>query len=1099
MPTAHILYLVPKEDADLNKLEEAKQRINQSGRRKMNRSRWILTPRKKRFLSIMVVALSLVLICWIAHHDNDRKDAMAEAYLNKIWIAGDWTEGFYKNMYLNRIVPESDWKEGVYKGIAFCFVEMEDGKCEGELVRNDTSFFRREGKVFSGTFHDNVAECRFIDFRKRTGTVKFTFVNENEIEVFMSYDEGGIVPSRTFRPYNIKDLEDFILQEEQTVQVDLELWGNVYFVAGIGKGVSDKPVPRAYLVNENYDILHQFEPALYRSGEEIYDAVFEDVNGDGLTDATVFTHFVDRGRVIEGMPLVSWLFLQSDNGMYDFEAEYFHPEEPVSEGNSNTEESTWKQEYENCMKAMELGISERGMAGQQEPENFKKKAWNRVMELWQDSLRAFGACVATCVRNQPGGMDGEEDVYRTATLLMTAMCEENGGSYEFRYGHGEDTAKAQEDFRAVIEGENPIDESMDLLYGDFGIYYYADALIIEMGREAWQEEFFHCLDMVRNRVRESGDGDKEQLLETLEALEDFFGVWTENERACKWLEYHEKIGVDDEERNEWIKLEKGELRIWQAESEAEIFRTGTLLLIDGLERSGGSYEFIYKEDPDRQELTKLLGIRPGTEEGTWKQEYELCLAAMELAISRYDVTGADIPYENLPDFEKRASDRSMELWRDAISAFAECVETCVRNQPGGTEGEEDIYRTAVLLMKVMCESRNGHYTLAHEHGEDLEKAQEDFRTVIRGENPIDEYRKSFYEEFDSYIGIDSTIADMIAEAWQGEFYHCLNTVRDRVRQDPVNKQQLLKLLEGLEDFLEVWAEDEGRYDCIESGSGLRMDIAGDRAKVFRTGTLLLIDGLEQSGGSYEFIYDGEADRQTLINNCEGTRTDAGAERMYRHTISVHSGIGFDARQGIVISPGSEDLEDSVPEELILELSAALQNDTLEDYVAGISAEYALLQEDEIMRYVRKDTSGILESFYFDYMEDGWEWFRFGRDNGIIVRQKINHEKYPYCYYQFPCEGKLYGPAICAYGKNEDCYFISWEDNDYLVVTRREEGQVKGIAVYQRYSATQSEWQSNNSPTGWIMGLEKTSDGEIQVTLYTYVYVGGYFWGRFLDY
>lgn len=153
----------------------------------------------------------------------------------------------------------------------------------------------------------------------------------------------------------------------------------------------------------------------------------------------------------------------------------------------------------------------------------------------------------------------------------------------------------------------------------------------------------------------------------------------------------------------------------------------------------------------------------------------------------------------------------------------------------------------------------------------------------------------------------------------------------------------------------------------------------------------------------------------------------------------------------------------------------------------------LQQEDEIMQYIRRDTSGMLESFYYDYMEDGGEWFLFERDNGIIVRQKIDHEKYLYCYYQFPCEGKLYGSAIRAYGKNEDCYFISWEDNDYLAVTRREEGQVMGIAVYQRYSAIWSEWY-NSRPTGWIMGLEKTFDGEIQVTLYTYVYAGGAVWG-----
>ena len=157
-----------------------------------------------------------------------------------------------------------------------------------------------------------------------------------------------------------------------------------------------------------------------------------------------------------------------------------------------------------------------------------------------------------------------------------------------------------------------------------------------------------------------------------------------------------------------------------------------------------------------------------------------------------------------------------------------------------------------------------------------------------------------------------------------------------------------------------------------------------------------------------------------------------------------------AQRDILTSHENENPENSVPEELTEELSTALQNKTLEAYVAEISAEYVLLQENEIMQYIRKDTSGVLESFYYEYIEGGEEWFLFGRDNDIIVRQKIDNEKYPYCYYKFPCEGGVYGGALRAYGKKEDYYFISWEDDDYLLVTKRAEGQVNGLAVYQMY-------------------------------------------------
>lgn len=197
-------------------------------------------------------------------------------------------------------------------------------------------------------------------------------------------------------------------------------------------------------------------------------------------------------------------------------------------------------------------------------------------------------------------------------------------------------------------------------------------------------------------------------------------------------------------------------------------------------------------------------------------------------------------------------------------------------------------------------------------------------------------------------------------------------------------------------------------------------------------------------------------------------------------------LGFLARRDIATSREYENPENSVPEDLTEELSTALQNDTLEDYMAEMSAEYVLLQEDEIIQYIREDTSGVLESFC-DYIEGGEEWFLFERDRDIIVRQKIDNEEYPYRYYKFPCEDGVYDMALCAYGKTEDYFFISWGDDDYLVVTKRAEGQVNGLAVYHMFDPVF---------IGWILGLEKTSDGEIEVSYYTYVTNGG---ASFLDY
>lgn len=51
--------------------------------------------------------------------------------------------------------------------------------------------------------------------------------------------------------------------------------------------------------------------------------------------------------------------------------------------------------------------------------------------------------------------------------------------------------------------------------------------------------------------------------------------------------------------------------------------------------------------------------------------------------------------------------------------------------------------------------------------------------------------------------------------------------------------------------------------------------------------------------------------------------------------------------------------------------------------------------------------------------------------------------------------------------------------------------MSGIAVYQMYG---------DPLIGWILGLEKTSDGEVEVSYYTYVTRGNRIQGTpFLDY
>lgn len=755
---------------------------------------------KKRFLSITVVVLLLALICGIARHDNDREEetiAMAEMCLKKIWVASDYTGGYYN-------------------GISFCFWEVEDGKCQGGfspegICQISECFQTEEGSqiwntrnIFSGMVRGNTVECRFTDHRGKTGSMTVTFLNENEVEAAISYDKKDIVERKTFRPYHISDIENFIIQEEQASGVELDSWGNVSIAAGVYDRGDTPPALGAYVVNENHDILYEFIPyAVFHMGAKADGIVFWDVNEDGLVDVVIGTCFTDNGMEMKGMPHMNWLFLQSDKGTFEIDS------------------------------------------------------------------------------------------------------------------------------------------------------------------------------------------------------------------------------------------------AWVAEEDS------------------------------------IMGDASDAEEGTWEQEYQNCVRNMELRINGYNVNGPPILYRNLPDFDRALRDKHMALWYDSLNMFCKCISTVADCQSENTGSGEEVYRTAVLLMTELRDRRGSSYEpydFLSSHGEDLEKAREEFRTVIGGENPIDEAMDQFLERFDHVPYATYEILVRMAEVWEKEFYHCLDLVKELAGQSGIEEEEkVLEMLEAYEAFFALWADNEETYSGLESCSGRTGWMAESRVNVFRIGTLLLIDGYEKAGGSYEFLYDSGADRKALTENW---MKDLYKQAVMANNFELH-GIGNPA-------------ENRVPEKLSETLSAALQDDTFESCMAELASEYVLLQEDEVTQYVWEDTSWTLANFYHYYIRGDEEWFLFTDDKDIIVRKETDNEDYPYCYYKFSRDGDEYWMALDAYGKNEDYYFINWENVDYLVVTKRAEGQLQGIAVYNM--------NDDDVYTGWILGLEKRPDGDIKESYFTYVSQGsGNFGEPFPDY
>lgn len=121
-----------------------------------------------------------------------------------------------------------------------------------------------------------------------------------------------------------------------------------------------------------------------------------------------------------------------------------------------------------------------------------------------------------------------------------------------------------------------------------------------------------------------------------------------------------------------------------------------------------------------------------------------------------------------------------------------------------------------------------------------------------------------------------------------------------------------------------------------------------------------------------------------------------------------------------------------------------------------------------VRNMESRINGELPSIDREINQDVAIWY------DSLNRQETGSAGYPYCCYIFPCQGDGYGAALCAYGEKEDCCFISWEEEDYLVIVQRAEGEIRGISVYGRFG---------ESLAGGRLELEKQPDGEIKLTCY----------------
>lgn len=166
-----------------------------------------------------------------------------------------------------------------------------------------------------------------------------------------------------------------------------------------------------------------------------------------------------------------------------------------------------------------------------------------------------------------------------------------------------------------------------------------------------------------------------------------------------------------------------------------------------------------------------------------------------------------------------------------------------------------------------------------------------------------------------------------------------------------------------------------------------------------------------------------------------------------------------------------------------ELEEVLMNGAAEEYLLEHESDYICLNEEEIQYYIDWDESGVLLFFCEDMEKYAMkiDWFYFKRDGDIIVRVVMSENEF--VYFKFPKypEQKTYGWSLRAMSENEDYYFIEWDEEDYVVVTRRgENGEIEGITTYCIFE---------EACLGWALCQSKTEEGIVKERYYYCVSVG----------
>ncbi len=264
---------------------------------------------KKTFYKKVIIALMIVwCMSTLGCSSEKRTEHLFEQAASKIWIVD---------------VEDYVWNTPC----SFSIDRVEDGRIEGCFATREIAVpefcyysFSSPSKYIGslkGVISGDKAECEFKDDAGNEGYVTLSFTENGEIQGSVIYEKKSEIDedyfldgTYNFRPYNLSDETGRKLECEKKYDVELNSWGNVFFVTE-QFDYGDRTLPEAYLINSNNDILYVFS-APYIVGTEAGEVFFEDINGDGLLDIKMYTPFIGAGD----MEKLEWIFFQCDDGTF---------------------------------------------------------------------------------------------------------------------------------------------------------------------------------------------------------------------------------------------------------------------------------------------------------------------------------------------------------------------------------------------------------------------------------------------------------------------------------------------------------------------------------------------------------------------------------------------------------------------------------------------------------------------------------------------------------------------------------------------------------------------------------------------------------------